>query len=114
MMLFARAGLSAILLAAAGGAAFAQSPSALRAEQVAVFATVRQFIAAFNAGDARRTVATCASQASIVDEFPPHQWNGPGACAQWFRDLAAFNKSQGIGGALVRLGAPAHVDVEGS
>ena len=29
-------------------------------------------------------------QTSIVDEFPPHEWHGPGACATWAKDFDAW------------------------
>ena len=27
-------------------------------------------------------VASCASSAAIIDDFPPHAWQGPNACAR--------------------------------
>ena len=28
----------------------------------------------------------CAAQASIIDEIPPHAWQGATACADWWND----------------------------
>ena len=55
----------------------------------------------------------CDSQASILDEFPPHEWHGPTACADWWKGFLAYNDKSGItpdGGAL---GTPQTVDVNG-
>ena len=48
-----------------------------------VMATVSRFIDALNRNDAKAALATCATQASIIDEFPPHEWQGPNACEDW-------------------------------
>jgi hypothetical protein len=55
--------------------------------------------------------ATCADQASIIDEFPPYEWHGSGACAKWTDDYGADAKKNGITDGVVTLGAPLHVDV---
>ncbi len=79
----------------------------------AVLTPVHQFVDAFNAGDAKTAAATCATQTSIIDEFPPHEWHGTGACAVWMRDYDANAAKEGIAGGVVTLGAPTHVDVSG-
>jgi hypothetical protein len=33
----------------------------------------------------------CDSHLSILDEFPPHEWHGPTACADWWKALNAYN-----------------------
>jgi hypothetical protein len=77
-------------------------------------ATVQAFINAFNKGDTKTALATCASPASIVDEFPPHTWTGATACADWFAAFDADATKRGITDELVTLGTPWHVDVTGS
>jgi ketosteroid isomerase-like protein len=77
------------------------------------FATVKQFIDAFNKGDVKSALATCASPVSIVDDFPPHAWQGPTACADWASDYAAVVKTEGITDPIVTLKKPRHVDVTG-
>jgi ketosteroid isomerase-like protein len=79
-----------------------------------VLATVTGFIAGFNAGDIKKALATCASPASIVDDFPPHEWQGPTACADWIAAYGADAASNGITDGSVTLGTPWHVDVEGA
>jgi len=57
--------------------------------------------------------ATCADQVSILDEFPPHEWHGTGACAKWAGDYDADAKKNGITDGAVTLNTPTHVDVTG-
>ena len=76
-----------------------------------VVATVRKFVESFNKGDMKGLTATCADQASIIDEFPPYEWHGSGACAKWTDDYGADAKKNGITDGVVTLGAPRHVDV---
>ncbi len=84
---------------------------AAAAESAAVMATVNQFVDGFNKGDTKMVLVTCASPASIVDEFGQHQWQ---SCADWARDYAADDARQGITGGVVTLGKPWHVDVTGA
>jgi len=96
--------LAAVILAAA--------PNAL-AQQKDVMAPVHQFVDGFNKGDTKSALAACADQTSIIDEFPPHEWHGAGACAKWADDYDANAKKDGITDGMVMLGKPRHVDVTG-
>lgn len=98
------------VLAAAIFATTAWTPA--RAADSGVMATVHQFVDGFNKRDLNRAVAACAPSASIIDDFPPHQWEGS-ACADWARDLGAASKSAGITNGIVTLGKPWHVNVTG-
>ena len=80
-------------------------------DKTAVTATVHQFVDAFNKGDTKAAVATCAEQTSIIDEFPPHEWHGAGACQKWMDDYDADARKNGITDGFVTLGSPRHVDV---
>ena len=95
---------------AAVTAATAQTPGAA---QTAVMAVVHQFVDGFNRGDMKVMSATCADQASILDEFPPHEWHGAGACAKWANDYDADAKKNGVTDGVVTLSTPTHVDVTG-
>jgi hypothetical protein len=83
-------------------------------QEASVMATVHQFVDGFNKGDAKSALAACATQASIIDEFPPHEWMGPTACDQWAADYAANAKREGITDGIVTLGKPWHVSVTGN
>ena len=89
------------------------APLAVAQDNTAPAAVARQFVDAFNKGDVKGATAACAEQTSIVDEFPPHEWHGPGACAKWFGDFAADAKKNNITDAIVTIGAPKHADVTG-
>jgi ketosteroid isomerase-like protein len=82
-------------------------------EKAAVMAPVQQFVNAFNKGDTKTASALCADQTSIIDEFPPHEWHGSGACAAWFNDFDADAKKNNITPESVTLAKPLHVDVTG-
>jgi hypothetical protein len=58
-------------------------------------------------------LAVCDSQVSILDEFPPHEWHGQTACADWWKGLLAYNDKSGITDGDATLGTPLTVDVNG-
>ena len=58
-------------------------------------------------------LAMCDAQVSILDEFPPHEWHGPTACADWWKALLAYNEKSGITDGDATLGTPWTVDVSG-
>jgi hypothetical protein len=93
-------------------AALAATP-AFAADKEDVIVPVRQFIDGFNKGDVKSALAACAEQTSIIDEFPPHEWHGPGACANWAKDFDADAKKNGVTDGVVKLGKPRHIDVTG-
>jgi ketosteroid isomerase-like protein len=93
-------------------ALFAATP-AVASDQGDVLATVHQFVDGFNKGDAKSALAACADETSIIDEFPPHEWHGAGACAKWADDYEANAKKEGVTDGIVTLGKPKHVDVSG-
>src|SRR5689334_19587472 len=61
-------------------------------EKTDVMAVVRQFVDGFNKGDTKTALAACADQTSIIDDFPPHEWHGAGACSKWMNDDDAYAK----------------------
>ena len=87
--------------------------AAVASQEKDVMATVNQFVDNFNKGDSVKAVAACAAETSILDEFPPHEWHGAGACARWLGDYGADAQKNGITDGFVTLGKPWHVDVAG-
>jgi ketosteroid isomerase-like protein len=87
--------------------------SAVASEESDVLVPVHQFVDGFNKGDAKSALAACAEDASIIDEFPPHEWHGAGACAKWADDYVASAKKEGITDGVVKLHKPSHVTVNG-
>jgi hypothetical protein len=56
-------------------------------------------------------LAMCDSRVSILDEFPPHEWHGPTACADWWKALNAHDEKSEITDGDAKLGTPWTVDV---
>ena len=86
---------------------------AVAEDKTDVMTTVHQFIDGFNKGDVKAAVAACADQASIIDEFPPYEWHGEGACAHWAADFDADAKKRDITPGAVTLGKTRHLDITG-
>ena len=94
------------------GMAVAQGTAAGQ-DKGAVLGAVHQFVDAFNKGDTKTAVAVCAGETSIIDDIPPHEWHGAGACEKWANDYDADATKNGITDGAVTLAAPRHVDVTG-
>jgi len=111
---FAFALFAILAVASAPGPTAAQTKPGMPAAAAQALATVHEFIDRFNKGDLKNALATCAPRASIIDEFPPHEWQGSSACADWARDLVASDRAAGITSGVVTLGTPWRIDVNGS
>jgi hypothetical protein len=109
MFLRQPAALALTMVLAAGASA-----AAVASPQSDVMATVHQFVDGFNKGATKEALAACASPASIIDDFPPHEWQGAAACADWASAYAIEAKKNGITDGIVTLGQPRHVDITGS
>jgi len=72
-------------------------------------ATLNNWVAAFDKGDKKAAIATCADEMVILDDIPPYQWRPPGACQKWW---VAAEKS-GITNTKTTLGKPRHFEVTG-
>jgi hypothetical protein len=79
--------------------------------ETAVLGSVHRFVDGFNKGDTKTIRAACAEQTSIIDEFPPHEWHGSGACLKWVSDYDTNARKNGITDGIVTLGKPSHVDI---
>jgi hypothetical protein len=114
MRFYGRIGLALVLALLPALASAPTAADEMGGSQAAsVMATLHQFIDGFNKGDAKSALVACATQASIIDEFPPHEWMGPTACEQWAADYAANAKRAGITDGIVTLGKPWHLSVNG-
>jgi ketosteroid isomerase-like protein len=96
----------ALVLAVAAGASAADAQ---------LMAPIQKFIDSFNKGDVAGAAATHSTTAdlTIVDEVPPHLWNGPKAFQSWSADLDADAKKAGLTEPAVTLGAPTRVESDG-
>jgi ketosteroid isomerase-like protein len=84
---------------------------AAASEKTDVMAVVNQWNDGFNKGDTKSALAACADQTSIIDDLPPHEWHGAGACSKWMKDADAYFKKNEITDAVSTLGKPRHIDV---
>ncbi len=82
-------------------------------EKEEVMASMHPFVDGFNEGDTKAAAAACADPTSILDEFPPYEWHGAGACSRWMSEFGEDAKKNEITDGAVTLGKPSHVDVAG-
>ena len=75
------------------------------------FATVRQYIDAFNKGDVKAMSSLFAPSGAILDGMAPHLWQGPTAAQDWYKDVLTEGDHLGASGYFVTLGEPRHVNV---
>jgi hypothetical protein len=75
--------------------------SALASDKGDIMAVLKQWIS----GPAG-TVATCADDAAVIDDLPPFEWHGPGACSRWQKDNDAYIQKEGITDATGTIGNP--------
>ena len=76
-------------------------------------AAVRQYVDAFNKGNAEMMAETFAGPASILNGMAPYVWQGPTATQDWYRDVLIEAKEHGASDYFVTLGEPAHNNVTG-
>jgi ketosteroid isomerase-like protein len=74
---------------------------------------IREYIDAFNKGDANGLASCFAVPGTILDGMAPHVWSGPTATQDWFRDAEAEGEHLGVKGYSVTLGDPLHKNVTG-
>ncbi len=102
-----------ILVAFALTLALLTTRQAAASEKTDAMAPVHRFIDGFNKGDLRSAIAACANESSVIDDFPPHQWQGRG-CEKWADGYLAIAKEEGITEARILPGEARHVDVMGN
>ena len=99
--------LVALIAATVTSAAAASDTS----ENTAVMAVVHQWVDSFNKGDLKTAVTNCADTAAIIDDIPPHVWQGPDACSNWVKAYEAFVSKSALTDQKVTLGKVRHLDV---
>jgi len=87
--------------------------SAFASEKTDVVAAVHQYFDNLDKDKLEKALSMCDSDVSILDEFPPHAWHGPTACADWWKALDAYDEKNGITDGAASLGTPWSVDVAG-
>ena len=74
---------------------------------------VHTYIDAFNRGDKKAMAEAFANSVAILDELPPHKWQGPNAGEEWYKEPVVSDKREGVGNHFVILGYPWHVSTTG-
>jgi hypothetical protein len=82
--------------------------SALASDKSDIMAVLKQWISS-EAG----LVAVCADDAAVIDDIPPFEWHGPGACSRWQKDDDANQRREGITDASGTMGEPQQLIVFG-
>ena len=100
------------VLAALLAAGLALSP-ALASDKTDIWARVHSFADAINKGDSKVLLDQCGALTSIIDDFPPHLWQGATACADWAKSFGDWAKQNTVTNATVLVGRPLHVDITG-
>lgn len=60
----------------------------------------------FNAGDVNAWLSAQADDTSIVDEFAPHSWSGPGSPKRWLDAYGKDSQANGVTSPRVDYGKP--------
>jgi ketosteroid isomerase-like protein len=86
---------------------------AAASEKSDVMETVHQWVDAFNKRDTQMSLATCADQTSIIDDIPPYEWHGAGACSKWISDWEVNAKKNDLTDAKVTLKKLRYIEITG-
>jgi SnoaL-like domain len=91
------------------------SRSSFASDKSDVVAAVNRYLDNLDPNEDKQKIALamCDSRVSILDEFPPHEWHGPTACADWWKALNAYDEKNGITDGDAKLGTPWTTDVSG-
>ena len=87
------------------------TPASFASDKSDVVDAVHRYLDNLDPDKLQTALAMCDSQVSILDEFPPHEWHGPTACADWWKGLLEYNDKSGIMDGDATLGTPLTVDV---
>src|SRR5271154_3533119 len=100
------------ILAAVMAVAVIAPGAAIASDKGDAMAVVNKWVDSFNKGDGKTATSYCADGALVIDDFAPHVWQGPGACATWYKDYEAFAAKGQIANGSVVLGKTHHLDVD--
>lgn len=78
-----------------------------------VMAVVHRWTDAFSQRSFNTSAAPCAEDAVVIDDFPPHVWQGQGACSRWFEAFEAWASKSGVTDAVITLGVISHLNFDG-
>ena len=82
---------------------------ALASDKGDIMAVLNQW----NDADEAKAVAACADDASVIDDIPPYEWHGAGACSNWQKDYDAYLQKNGMTDVSGTIGRPRQLLITG-
>lgn len=79
-------------------------------EKTDVMQVVQRWADAFGRRSFDTSNAPCADDAVVIDDFPPHVWQGAGACSRWFKAFEAWAATNGATDAVIEMAKPGHFE----
>jgi ketosteroid isomerase-like protein len=98
------------IVAAATLLAWASIP-AVASEKTDVLLIAHQWAETFGNGGFAAGNFPCADEAVVIDDFPPHVWQGTGACSKWYKAFATWAATAAVTDASITLGATSHLEI---
>lgn len=85
--------------------------SAAASERTDVLLIAHQWADAFRNGGFNTGNSPCAEEAVVIDDFPPHVWQGFGACSRWYKAFSAWAATAAVTDSTITLGATNHLQI---
>ena len=85
--------------------------SAAASERTDVVLIARQWADAFNNGGFSTNNFPCADEAAVIDDLPPHVWQGSEACSKWYNAFSAWAATAAVTGSRITVGATEHLEI---
>jgi ketosteroid isomerase-like protein len=85
--------------------------SAVATETTDVLLIGHEWADTFTRGGFSTGNSPCADDAVIIDDLPPHVWQGSGACSKWYKAFSAWAAKTAVTDASITLGATSRVEV---
>ena len=89
------------------------STAVAASDKADVIAVVQRWTDAFSQRSFNTDIAPCAEDAVVIDDLPPHVWQGPDACSRWFKAFEAWASKAGVTNAVISLAETRHLDFDG-
>jgi hypothetical protein len=99
----------AIIALAASLLTLLGTASALASDKDDIMAVVNLW----NSADSAKSISSCADDAIVIDDFPPFEWRGSGACASWSKAFDGFAQQNGITDPIGTIGKPKQFMIDG-
>jgi hypothetical protein len=87
------------------------SNSALASDEADVTLIAHEWADTFGNGGFSKSNSPCTEDAVVIDDLPPHVWQGPGACSKWYKAFLAWAARADVTHATITLGATSHLEI---